>query len=260
MIETLRNWGGRRAFSALRRLFLWVVSAPLLLQPTQAQAVEVDLTLVLAVDVSHSIDIREVMLQREGYISALQHPSVLGAIEQGEHGRIAVAYFEWADANKQSLIVDWMIIADAESARRFAQRLRPAPVVKGHFTSISAAIGFATGMLDRTAFRSSRRVIDISGDGKNNDGPPLEVARSRALQESITINGLPIVDLSGFIHRGTPPVRIDQYYRDHVIAGAEAFTIVVKDPADFETAINRKLLREIAKGAGNRTLAHILAE
>ncbi|MGD8789892.1 MAG: DUF1194 domain-containing protein, partial [Burkholderiales bacterium] len=236
------------------------VSTPFLIPTTQAQNVDVDLNLVLAVDVSSSIDTEEVRLQREGYISALQHPGVLHAIKQGRYGRIALAYFEWSDADKQTLVVDWMVLAGAASARQFAERLRPAPIVRGHFTSISSAIIFATQILDQTTFRASRRVIDISGDGKNNDGPPLASARDHALQQNITINGLPIIDLSGFIYRGTPPVQIAQYYRNHVIGGTDAFTISVKKPSDFDSAISRKLFREIVTVTSNRTIAQANAE
>jgi hypothetical protein len=249
-----------RTYYLVCRFLLWFVSAPFLIPTTQAQTVNVDLNLVLAVDVSSSIDTEEVRLQREGYISALQHPGVLHAIKQGRYGRIALAYFEWSDADKQALVVDWMVVAGAASARQFAERLRPAPILKGHFTSISAAIIFATQILDQTTFRASRRVIDISGDGKNNDGPLLASARAHALQQNITINGLPIIDLSGFIYRGTPPVQIERYYRNHVIGGTDAFTIGVKKPSDFDSAISRKLFREIVTVTGNRAFAHVNTE
>jgi hypothetical protein len=220
-----------------------------------AQADPVDIALVLAVDVSDSIDVEEVRLQREGYMAAMQHPRILHAIKRGWHGRIAVAYFEWADAGKQALIVDWMAIGDAGSARDFADRLRPAPVLKGHFTSISAALAFATALFRRTEFESKRQIVDISGDGKNNNGPPLAPARALTLQQGITINGLPIVNSGSHFFSGMPPQYIDRYYRKHVIGGDGAFIIVVKKSTDFEEAISRKLLREVAAVTANTAVA-----
>lgn len=220
-----------------------------------ARAAPVDLSLVLAVDVSDSIDGGEVRLQREGYMAAIQHPRILEAIKRGTHGRIAVAYFEWADSGRQSLIVDWMVIADAESARRFADQLGPAPILEGHFTSISSALGFATDLFTRNQFESERRIIDISGDGKNNNGPPIEEARERALGQDITINGLPILNPDALRTRGTPPQFVDRYYREKVIGGEGAFIVVADTPGDFEEAISRKLLREIAGSPADTSVA-----
>jgi hypothetical protein len=231
------------------------VLAPFVFFPVLARATPVDLALVLAVDVSDSIDAEEVRLQRQGYMAAMQHPRTLHAIKRGRHGRIAVAYFEWADAEKQMLIVDWMTIADAASARAFANRLRPAPVLNGYFTSISAALAFATALFQRAEFETKRRVIDLSGDGKNNNGPPLAQARARALSKGITINGLPIINPEGDHYGGMPPLYVDRYYKKRVIGGSGAFIVVVKRFSDFEEAINRKLLREIAAAPSQAAVA-----
>lgn len=235
--------------------YLCILAAVVLL-PDLARATPVDLALVLAVDVSDSIDAKEVRLQRQGYMAAIQHPRTLHAIKRGRHGRVAVAYFEWADSEKQILIVDWMIIRDAASARAFADRLRPAPVLNGHFTSISAALAFATALFQRTDFETERRVIDLSGDGRNNNGPPLAPARAGALSKGITINGLPIINSEGEHSGGLPPLYVDRYYRKRVIGGSGAFTVVVKRYSDFEEAINRKLLREITAVPSQSAVAH----
>jgi len=226
----------------------------------RAYATTVDLALVLAVDVSESIDVEEVRLQREGYMAAIQHPRVLQAIRRGRYGRIAVAYFEWADADKQALIVDWMVVADAASARKFADRLQPAPVLKGHFTSISAALDFATGLIERNEFAAARRIIDISGDGRNNNGPPVSPSRARTLQREITINGLAILNAYNHFYGGLPPQNIERYYRENVIGGDGAFVIVVRKSADFEEAISQKMFREITLAPGNTTVAHRAGE
>ena len=256
---------GRRPPAPRARQTPWrIVVLALLLQlaalSPQARATAVDLALVLAVDVSDSIDTEEARLQREGYMAAIQHPRVLQAIKGGRHGRIAVAYFEWADAGKQALIVDWMVVADEGSARIFAERLRPAPRLKGHFTSISAALTFATALFQRSTFQPGRRIIDISGDGKNNNGPPLAPARARTLRQEITINGLAIVDSEVNPYTGMPPENIDRYYREQVIGGDGAFVIVVRDSADFEKAISRKMLREITGAPAETAVAHRVDE
>lgn len=246
----------RRAWRALSRLTAIALTVPALLFAVHAKAATVDLALVLAVDVSDSIDVEEVRLQREGYVSAIQHPRVLQAIKGGRYGRIAVAYFEWADADKQALIVDWMVVSDAESARRFANRLQTGLHLKGNFTSISAALDFATRLIARIEFATARRIIDISGDGKNNNGLPVAPSRARALQQGITINGLAIQNAHNEFYGGLPPQNIDRYYREHVIGGDGAFVIVVRKSEDFEEAVSRKMFREITLAPGNTAIMH----
>lgn len=222
-----------------------------------ARAMPVDLALVLAVDVSDSIDATESRLQRQGYADAFRRPDILDAIRGGRHGRIAVAYFEWADATEQEVIVDWMIVGDAASAKSFGDRLHAGTLTGGHFTSISAAISYAVSLLKKLPFEADRKVIDISGDGRNNDGPPLSPARKAAAALDVTINGLPIDNERSRIASDMLPGQIASYYRDEVIAGPGAFIVVAKDFADFERAITRKLLREIAgnepDGSGGTT-------
>jgi hypothetical protein len=215
------------------------------------RAETVDLVLVLAVDVSDSIDIEELQLQRRGYIDAFAQSDIVEAIKGGKNGRIAVAYFEWADSSEQTLLADWMIIKDLDSARTFGDKLRQAPVRKGHFTSISAAISYALNLLRRAPHQTERKVIDISGDGRSNDGPPLAGARAAALSWNVTINGLPIENERSLDASNLAPGQMAQYYKDEVIGGPDAFIVVAKSFTDIQRAIARKLLREIAGDEGD---------
>ena len=221
----------------------WLVSHAL---PAASADVEVDLELVLAVDVSRSMDLDEQQLQRNGYIEAFQHPEVIQAIQSGSLGRIAVTYFEWAGPGFQALVAPWALIANAKDADDFALNLGEAPISREIGTSISSGLFFAVGRFNDTVFKSYRRVIDVSGDGPNNAGRPVEETRDWVLSRGVTINGLPIVlkpDLR-YTQYGIP--NLDIYYEDCVIGGPGAFMIAVTDPANFETAIRRKLVVEIA--------------
>lgn len=206
----------------------------------------VDLELVLAVDVSGSIDIEEAALQRRGYVQALQHPDVVSVIEQGELGRIAVTYVEWAGSHLQRTVVGWREISDARSAAAFATALERQAVVTELWTSISTVIDFAARSFDGNGFLGKRRVIDISGDGPNNKGDYVVTARDRALADGIVINGLAIIN--GRPGRfGFPPMPdLDLYYEDCVIGGPGAFVVVAEGFRDFGRAILRKMLLEIA--------------
>jgi hypothetical protein len=225
--------------------FLLAAAMAMATGPVRAETA-VDLNLVLAVDVSDSIDAKEGLLQRDGYAKALKLPEILNAISSGRHGRIAVSYFEWADASEQELIVDWMIIEDLASAEEFGKRLAAATLHGGHFTSISAAINYALGLLKKSPFTADRKVIDISADGRSNDGPSLEAARRAADTWEVTINGLPIDNERSRLAADMLPGQIARYFQEKVITGPGAFIVVAKDFADFEQAISRKLLREIA--------------
>lgn len=220
--------------------------------PTSA-SIDVDVELVLAVDVSDSIQPEEAQLQRDGYIEAITSPDTLAAIRQGELGRIAVTYMEWADAGNQKVIVDWEVIEDASSARAFADRLASQPIGTGFHTSLSAAIDVAVRLLERNDYAGTRRVIDISGDGQNNKGRPLSDARADAIARGITINGLPITGYSRMFKSRLPPFHIEEYYRDELIGGPAAFIVVAENFEDFERAIHRKLLKEIAGHAAPQT-------
>ena len=216
-----------------------------------AEAGEIDLLLVLAVDVSRSIDVEEAQLQREGYRAAIADPAILAAIRGTGAGAIGVAYVEWAGQGYQRLVVPWMRIALPADARAFAARLdgppgRPdAETVSDAHTSISGGIEFSRRLLSEAPWSAARRVIDVSGDGDNNSGPPAEAARDRALAEEIGINGLAVInDRPPFAYAG--PVPLADYYRDAVIGGPGAFVVVAEDFRDFARAVRRKMICEIA--------------
>ncbi len=215
--------------------------------PARAQAPQhVDLELALAIDVSGSVDPEEAGLQRDGYIKALVDPRVLLAISGGERKRIAVTYFEWASTHYQRLVVDWTVISDQASAESFVKVLAAAPVSTERWTSISGAVDFAMKRFAASPYKGTRRIIDISGDGRSNNGRPLAEARNEALAQGIVINGLPIVN-DRPTRWGTPPERdLDAYYRDHVIGGPGSFYIVAEGFESFANAIRSKLVREIA--------------
>ena len=209
-------------------------------------AVAVDLELVLAVDVSGSVDYQEGRLQRQGYVAAIVDPTVVAAIRSGILGRIAVSYFEWSGADQQRLVVDWTLIEDEASARAFAVKLFNAPLVIGRFTSISGAIAGAMEMFQASTFEGTRRVIDISGDGPNNSGGLISGARDVAVSAGLIINGLPIINDRPNI-MGYPNLPdLDLYYRDCVIGGPGAFIVVARDFTSFAAAIRRKMILEIA--------------
>lgn len=209
--------------------------------------VPVDLELALGVDISRSVDQTEAQLQRSGYIAAFRDPEIIAAIESGILGRIAVGYFEWAGYGHTEVIVGWTVIEDAASAHAFAAKLEQEFIISASRTSISSAIEFARPWFDNNGFEGSRRVIDISGDGPNNWGELVTAARDRAVVAGITINGLPILndsetDLFSRFNIGN----LDLYYRDCVIGGTGAFTVVAADFTDFARAVRRKLVLEIA--------------
>jgi hypothetical protein len=211
----------------------------------RAEAEPVDVLLVLAVDVSRSIDEDEARLQRQGYREAMTDPRVLAAIRNGMLGAIAVAYVEWAGIEYQRLVIPWTRIATAEDALRWSETLAEAPRVSLSWTSISGAIRFSREVLAQAPMEGLRKVIDISGDGVNNSGPPVEFERDEAVAEGITINGLPIINDRPSFGRG-PRIPLDQYFRDSVIGGPGAFLIVAEDFHAFGEAVRRKIIREIA--------------
>lgn len=208
---------------------------------------QVDLELVLAVDVSHSMDRTEQRLQRDGYVNALRHPDVVRAIKSGPNGRIAIAYMEWGDPDFQSIVLPWRIIGSQQDADAVAAELAGRPIAVARRTSISAALRVAALMIARNGITSLRQVIDVSGDGPNNIGEPVAVARGDVIRRGIVINGLPFIikrphQISSFF--SVPD--IDRYYEDCVIGGNGSFTIPVSDQQEFTTAIRRKLINEIA--------------
>ena len=207
---------------------------------------EVDLELVLAADISDSMDLEEATLQRRGFANAIRHPRVVQAIRSGALGRIAVTYMEWAGDHYQQTLVDWTEIADAASAGAFAEAILQQKTKTENWTSISQAVTVAAGHFESNGFRSWRQIIDISGDGPNNRGALVVQARNRVVEQGITINGLPIInDRPGRF--GAPPMPdLDLYYEDCVIGGPGAFVVVADGFRDFARAILRKMILEIA--------------
>ncbi len=207
---------------------------------------EVDVALVLAVDISYSMDMEELALQRDGYIAALTSPVVLDAIRKGMIGKIAVTYIEWAGVSTRHVIADWGIIDTEASARAFAEELRAAPIRRARRTSITGAIDFSMDQLRAAKLRPLRRVIDISGDGPNNEGGIVTIARDRALRAGVVINGLPIILKRGF-NSAYDIETLDEYYADCVIGGPGSFMNVITERDQFRDAIRNKILREVAQ-------------
>ena len=218
--------------------------------PPAARAAEpVDLLLVLAADVSRSVTEPKFKLQREGAAAAITHPEVVRAITSGPNRRIAICFVEWATAGQQNVVIDWTVIADAESARSFGGKLVELPRSFSGSTSISHAIDFAVIQLERAPFKAERRVIDVSGDGNNNSGRSVTDARDDALAKGITINGLVILTPLSESFRPehtNPPGGLEKYFQDNVIGGFGAFTVVAESHESFGRALTKKLIAEIA--------------
>ena len=209
--------------------------------PAGAEDLPVDLELVLAVDVSGSMDVEEQAVQRRGYAAALRHPDVIHAIVDGGYGRIALTYVEWAGAASQATIVPWSLIDGAEAAGAFAEALDTRPISDMHGTSISGALDFAVGLFAQNGYAGLRQAIDVSGDGPNNNGRPVTPARDAAVAAGVVINGLPIM-----IRPSSVFVSLDRYYADCVIGGPGSFVLPVKDRDQLAEAIRRKLVLEVA--------------
>jgi hypothetical protein len=225
--------------------FLVLLLAAVLACPSFAHAeTEVDLELVLAVDVSRSMDFDELRLQRDGYIAAFRHPDVLQAIRSGPLGRIALTYVEWAGPDSQSAVIPWTLIDNDAAARAFADRLSSAPVSRYTGTSISGGLLFAAARFAEKGFAGVRKVIDVSGDGPNNRGLPVHPISTGIARSGITINGLPLVAKVPAAPYSI--ANLDIYYEDCVIGGPGAFLIAVRDMSQLAVAIRRKLMLEIA--------------
>ena len=218
---------------------------------TPASAEEVDLELVLAVDVSFSMDEDEQRLQRLGYVEAIRSAEVLAAIQDGITGKIAVAYMEWAGAAEQRVVVDWQVISDRSSAEAFTARLGRQPIRRVFRTSISEALAVATDLIAENGYEGIRKVIDVSGDGPNNQGRIVTAARDRAIAAGITINGLPLM-LKRSANSYFDLPNLDEYYATCVIGGGGAFLVPVRDIEAFGEAVRRKLVLEIAGGPPER--------
>src|SRR5215471_5664885 len=216
---------------------LFALISALLVAAPPAWSRDVDLALILAIDVSGSVNAERWELQRRGYEAAFHSPDVLQSIASGPHKAIAVTMVEWSGVNHQRQVVEWTVIEDQLSAATFASLMAEAPRVYSDWTSISAALDFVVPLFRKSGVTASRNIIDVSGDGVNNQGRPIDEARADALAKGIVINGLPI--LSDYD-------ALDGYYQDHVIGGAGAFMEVVKDYSTFSKAVLAKLVREIA--------------
>src|SRR3954447_8613920 len=215
-----------------------------------ARAAEpVDLLLVLASDVSRSVDTRKFQLQREGYAAALSNPRVIEAIKSGPHGRIAICFVEWSGATSQKLVIDWTIVSDAASARKIGDQMIELPRSFADRTSISAGLEFAMSQLERAPFKTTRRTIDVSGDGTNNSGRDIASARDEVLAKGVTINGLVILSdtpLPWNPEHTNPPGGLDEYYRRNVTGGPGSFVMVADNHNSFGQAIVKKMIAEIA--------------
>ena len=236
---------------AARAILKSLIIAGAAILPAMASAAEqVDLLLVLAADVSRSVDAGKFQLQRDGYAAAISDPRVLDAIRSGRKGRIGLTFIEWSGAGSQRVLIDWTTIADAESAKGFGDRLLEAPRSFADRTSISGAIEFAMNQLARAPYEAARRTIDVSGDGTNNAGGDVTIARDQALAQGVTINGLVILSetpLAWNPDHTNPPGGLENYYRSNVIGGPGAFVMAAQNFGSFGQAIVRKMIAEVAR-------------
>lgn len=216
----------------------------------------VDVELVLAVDVSYSMDLDELALQREGYAQAIVSKDFLQTLKTGPHGRIAVTYFEWAAASDQKVVLSWQLIDGPESADAVAAQILKTPIRRASRTSISGAINFGMQLFAGNPYHGLRRVIDISGDGPNNNGMPVTIARDAALEKGVIINGLPIM-LKEPSYSTMDIDQLDYYYEDCVIGGPGSFVITVKNREKFKEAIHTKLVLEVAGRVPERRIVPV---
>jgi hypothetical protein len=229
--------------------FVMVLVVAVLAAPLARAAEVVDLLLVLASDVSRSVDAPKFQLQRDGYAAAITDKRVLDAIRSGANGKIAICFLEWSGVTNQKIVIDWMVIRNAETAKQFADRLVETPRSFADRTSISSAIDFSLAQFERAPFEATRRTIDVSGDGTNNSGRDVGLARDDALAKGITINGLVILSespLAWNAEHTNPPGGLDKYYRDNVSGGPGAFVMVAENFNSFGQAILNKMIAEIA--------------
>ena len=222
-------------------------------------APSVDVELILAVDVSYSMDMDELAIQREGYAQAIVSKEFLQALKSLPNGKIAITYFEWAASSDQKIIVPWRLIDGPESADAVADEILKTPIRRASRTSISGAIYFAMPLFDEDPYHGLRRVIDISGDGPNNNGLPIIGARDEALSKGIVINGLPIM-VKEPSYSTMDIDNLDWYYEDCVIGGPGSFVVSIKDREKFKEAIRAKLLLEVAGRTPERRIVPVAAK
>jgi len=234
----------------IRALLVSIFAGAAMFPAVASAAEQVDLLLVLAADVSRSVDSEKFQLQREGYAAAMSDPRVLDAIRSGRNGRVGVAFVEWSGIGSQRVVIDWTTVSDAESAKGFGDRLLEAPRSFADRTSISGAIEFAMGQFARAPFESARRTIDVSGDGTNNSGPDVTQVRDEAIARGVTINGLVILSetpLAWNPDHTNPPGGLENYYRNNVIGGPGAFVLTAQNFNSFGQAIVKKMIAEVAQ-------------
>jgi Protein of unknown function (DUF1194) len=227
-------------------LLLALVSAPV---PAAKAGEAVDLLLVLASDVSRSVDEPKFQLQRTGYANALSNPRVLEAIKSGANGRIGVIFIEWSGVMSQKVVIDWTLIDGEPAARQFGDKIIEAPRSFADRTSISAGIDFSMEQLAKAPYEARRRTIDVSGDGTNNAGRDITTARDEALAKGVTINGLVILTETPSAwnpEHTNPPGGLAAYYRNNVVGGPGAFVMVAENFRSFGNALINKLIAEIA--------------
>ena len=235
---------------ALLILLATVVATSMFAAPSARAQQDVDLLLVLAADVSPSIDTPKFQLQREGYANAVADKRVLEAITAGRYRRIAICFVEWSGVSAQKLVIPWTVIDGPEAARKFGDQLIELPRSFAERTSISGGIDFSVRLFDEAPFKAARRTIDVSGDGTNNSGRDVTLARDEALAKGITINGLVILSdrpMAWNPEHTNPPGGLPNYFRDNVIGGPGAFVVVAEDFNSFGQAIVKKLIAEIAE-------------
>src|SRR3954453_7970611 len=212
-------------------------------------AEQVDLLLVLASDVSRSVDTRKFELQRQGYAAALSNPRVIDAIKSGPHGRIAICFLEWSGATSQKLVIDWTIVSDFASARRIGAQMLELPRSFADRTSISAGLEFSMAQLNNAPLEPPPPTIDVSGDGTNNSGRDINSVRDEVLAKGVTINGLVILGdtpLPWNPEHTNPPGGLDNYYRNNVTGGPGSCVMVAENHNSFGQAIVKKMIAEIA--------------
>jgi Protein of unknown function (DUF1194) len=238
-----------------------VIAAPspaFLLADKSPNAIPVDVELVLAVDVSYSMDPEEQALQREGYITGITSRDFMQALRHGINGKVAMTYFEWAGPYDQKIVVPWRMIDGPEAADAFANEIARAPYRRASRTSISGALNFGKPLFDASGYRGLRRVIDVSGDGANNSGPFVTLMRDDVVAAGITINGLPIMVKRP--NSFTMDIEnLDVYFEDCVIGGPGAFVIPIRDRDQFKEATRTKLVLEIAGREPERRVVPVQA-
>jgi Protein of unknown function (DUF1194) len=234
----------------MKRFLCAIFFAAIVLAPAARAAEPVDLLLVLAADVSRSVDQEKFKLQREGYAAAIADKRVLEAITAGRNKRIAVAFVEWSGVSSQRTLIDWTLIDGSDAARKFGDQLIELPRSFAERTSIAGGIDFAMGVLKSAPYESPRRTIDVSGDGTNNSGRDVSLARDEAVAAGVTINGLVILSerpMAWNPEHTNPPGGLAEYYRANVVGGSGAFVVVAEDFNSFGQAIVKKLIAEIAE-------------